>query len=289
MITMKGKYNTANVMIDQIDDMTREQIQGFLNHPAFGNTYIAIMPDCHKGAGAVIGMTMKMNDHIIPNVIGVDIGCGMLSFKLSPRDVDLPALDKFIRDQIPSGFNVNSEVANILQSPNLVPEIKASLRRAIQETCDSIELDSHRVMLSLGSLGGGNHFQEFGYDSEGNIWGTIHSGSRNFGKKIAEFYQNKAKEGLKKYFLDGAYPDLEFLPIDSKDAKDYMKAMKAAQVFASYNRYEMARRLMLFFGETEPIEFIESVHNFIDFDGRVIRKGATPANLGQKVLIPFNM
>jgi RNA-splicing ligase RtcB len=195
----------------------------------------------------------------------------------------LPALDKFIREEIPSGFKVNAKEIYLNGAFGI------DFKESVEAVCKSIDLDSHRVLLSLGSLGSGNHFLECGHDSEKNIWVTIHSGSRNFGKCVAEFYQDKAKAGLKKYFLDGIYPELEFLPIDSKDAKDYMKAMKAAQVFASYNRYEMARRLMLFFGETEPIEFIESVHNFIDFDGRVIRKGATPANLGQKVLIPFNM
>ena len=109
MITMKGKFNTANIMIDEIDDTTRTQIQGFLNHPAFANTHISIMPDCHAGKGAVVGFTMKLNDYIIPNILGCDLGCALLSARFDVESVDLEALDKFIKQNIPSGFNRNNE------------------------------------------------------------------------------------------------------------------------------------------------------------------------------------
>lgn len=275
MITMKGQYNSANIMIDTIDDTTREQIQEFLNHPAFGNSYIAIMPDCHKGSGSCIGFTMTMNDYILPSIIGVDIGCGMLMGRFPLKTLDLPKFDAFIKRKIPSGFHINSEI-----SPN-------NLVLPVSEVCYDIGLDPEKSLKALGSLGGGNHFIEAGYDSEGYLVITLHSGSRNFGKCVADFYQHKAKEGLNKYFLGDKYPGLEFLPSDSKDARDYIIAMKVAQQFASENRKIMMGRITEFL-DVGASQIIESVHNFIGDDG-IIRKGATPANLHQKVIIPFNM
>jgi len=274
MITMQGKYNSANVMVNEVDDTTQEQIQSLLDHPAFGKSYIAIMPDCHKGAGSCIGFTMTMNDYIIPNLVGVDIGCGMLMGRFFTTTLDLCKFDEFIKKNIPSGFAINSEIAsNNLELP-------------VTGICDSIGLDPKKSLKALGSLGGGNHFIEVGHDGGGNVVVTIHSGSRNFGKRIADFYQNRAKEGLDRYFLGGKYPSLEFLHVDSGDAKDYLVALKVAQQFASENRRIMMGRIGEFLDS--GCQLIESVHNFID-DDNIIRKGATPANLGQKVIIPFNM
>jgi RNA-splicing ligase RtcB len=133
MQTMKGKYNSANIMIDEIDDTTREQIQGFLNHPAFANTYISIMPDCHAGKGAVIGFTMKVNDYIIPNITGVDIGCGLLMSKFPVKSIDLPKLDEFIKKNIPSGFSINQKSTRI----------DLELESDIRDVCETIEIESY--------------------------------------------------------------------------------------------------------------------------------------------------
>lgn len=277
MFTMKGKYNFANVMIDEIEESTRNQIQGFLNHPAFGKSYIAIMPDCHAGNGAVIGLTMKVNDYIIPNVIGVDIGCGMLSVKLDiedPESFDPSVLDEAIRETIPSGFNINQ-----------VPLDIGHQSVEISETCERIGIDAKKALRAIGSLGGGNHFIEVGLDGADH-WLTIHSGSRNFGLKVANFYQKKAKEGLGRYFIDG-YKDLEFMPIDTSDAMDYLHDMAVAQRFADTNRRKMAERICSEMNII-PLDHISSVHNFIG-DDMIIRKGATSAKLGERVIIPFNM
>jgi RNA-splicing ligase RtcB len=273
---MKGRYNTANVMIDTIDETTKEQIQGFLNHPAFSDTYIAIMPDCHAGKGAVIGFTMKANQYVIPNIIGVDIGCGMLMARFPFKDVDFPRLDRRIKQNIPSGFSINQKIS-----------ADESTIREVTNVCSMIGIDAEKALKAVGSLGGGNHFVEAGFDQEHNLVVTIHSGSRNLGKCVANFYQKKAKEGLERYFIRDQYKDLEFMPIDTDSGMDYLHCMAVAQRFASANRTEMMRRIGVHLRH-EPIELIESVHNFIGEDD-VIRKGATPARLGEKVIIPFNM
>ncbi len=276
MITIKGKYNSANIMIDDIDPGTRDQIQTFLNHPAFANTYISIMPDCHVGIGAVIGLTMKMNDYIIPNVIGVDIGCGMLACCFGRINIDLAVLDKFIREKIPSGFNINNEFAILDQH----------LEEKILDVCDRLNLDIKRVFKSIGSLGGGNHFIEAGRDEDNNLWITIHSGSRNFGLRISNYYQNLARQELEKKSIKNIHKGLEYLIVNSKSGKGYIQDLNIAQTYAAINRKVMMDRIIKKLN-INPIEEIESVHNFIK-DG-IIRKGATSARAGEKVIIPFNM
>jgi len=279
MFVMKGKYNFAHIMIDAIDETTKEQIQGFLNHPAFANTHIAIMPDCHAGKGAVVGFTMKMNDYIIPNIVGVDIGCGMLSRKFAIENIDLPKFDDFIKKNIPSGFSINN---NITESTGLY------FKDEVQEVCKNIGLEDYKKALrAIGSLGSGNHFCEVGKDSENNYWVTIHSGSRNFGLKVANYYQSIAKANLKKYFIGNEYKDLEFLLTNEKDGQDYIRDLKVAQKFASLNRWEMMNRITEYLGYGS-LQEIESVHNFIG-DDNIIRKGATPARENELVIIPFNM
>ena len=280
MITKKGKYNTANIMIDSIDDATDKQIQDFLNHPAFANSYIAIMPDTHAGKGAVIGFTMKMNDYLIPNVIGVDIGCGMLSAKFDLPNIDLKKFDLFIKENIPSGFHIHTDNRHFNQtlSRDLVD---------IYDVCHKIGIDENKVIKSIGTLGGGNHFIEAGIDSKGFIWVTIHSGSRNFGLRVANYHQNKAKEILKQYFSPYVGTGLEFLVVGTPEYNDYLSDLKIAQQYAALNRWYILREIINFFGN-EPIKQISSVHNFIDEDN-IIRKGATPAHEGEDVIIPFNM
>jgi len=289
MFVMKGKYNFAHIMIDAIDETTKEQIQGFLNHPTFANTHIAIMPDCHAGKGAVVGFTMKMNNYIIPNIVGVDIGCGMLSRKFAIENIDLPKFDEFIKKNIPSGFSVNSKYNRYEYSDkDYLYNLDPYFEEEVNDVCQRIDLpDTERVLKSIGSLGGGNHFIEIGKDSENNYWVTIHSGSRNFGLKVANYHQSIAKANLKKYFIGNKYKDLEFLLTNEKEGQDYIRDLKVAQKFASLNRWEMMNRITEYLGYGS-LQEIESVHNFIG-DDNIIRKGATPARENELVLIPFNM
>lgn len=274
MIILKGQYNSAQIMIDEIDDTTRQQIQRMLDHPAFAKTYIAIMPDCHAGKGAVIGFTMKLNEYIIPNIVGVDIGCGVLAARFTVDDLDLPAFDKFIKKNIPAGFSIHLK-AKVGDDPTLRHWTKV------------IGMDYGKALRSIGTLGGGNHFIEVGKDSRGNTWVTIHTGSRNFGLRVANHFQRKARQTMAKYATGKQEKDLEFLLVDSQDGQDYLNAARFAQSYAALNRRTILAEIARFFGH-EPVETIESVHNFIG-DDDIIRKGATPARQGERVIIPFNM
>lgn len=274
MLTMKGRYNSANIMIDDIDITTHEQIQSFLDDLAFADTYIAIMPDCHAGKGAVIGLTMKMNQYIIPNIVGVDIGCGMVSAHFDTVDFDTVALDKFIKKNIPAGFNIHKQ-----QQVNDIDEL--------HHWTKVIGMDYSKAIKSIGTLGGGNHFLEVGKDSQNRIWATVHSGSRNFGLQVANYFQNIARKNFKQHPGYDHHKDLEYLLVKSKDGQDYLNALRFAQKYASLNRSTMMRKITDFFS-SDPVETIESIHNFIG-DDNIIRKGATPAHKGEKVIIPFNM
>jgi len=273
---MSGKHNHAKVMIDDIDEATRGQIQTFLNHPAFGKKRIAIMPDCHAGAGSCIGFTMQLGDYIMPQIVGVDIGCGMLAANYGRIDIDPKALDDQIKGTIPAGHNIHEE-----------PFVPTSDRwDDFSSVCQLAGIDQRKALRAIGTLGGGNHFIEGDKDNEGNLWIVIHSGSRNFGKRIADFYQAKAREACAEFFLEPER-DMEFLPRSHEYAGDYLRAMKMAQHFAHVNRWKMMNAISAYLGR-KPKSSVESVHNYIDFEDKIIRKGAIRAHEGEQCIIPFN-
>lgn len=275
MFTLEGKYNFARIMADTLDQETIDQIYNFLNHPAFSEGQIVIMPDAHAGAGAVIGFTMPMNEYIIPNVVGVDIGCGIESYCLGDIDIYFEGLDKFIRHNIPSGFAIRDRA-----SDQLYPEIEERLYQLAQK----VGMDSTRAFNSIGTLGGGNHFIEIEIDSRERKWLTIHTGSRNFGYQIANYHQNRAQAAMK----DKRYQGLEYLHIDEGGA-EYLEDMKFAQLYAQNNRRVIASKLLGYLGVNSPEDYIESVHNYINFQDNIIRKGAISAYAGEKLVIPLNM
>lgn len=262
-------------MIDSIDQETMSQIYNILNHPAFADGKIVIMPDTHAGAGAVIGFTMPLNDYIIPNIVGVDIGCGIESYCLGEIDIDFNELDKFVRGNIPSGFAIRDKA-----SSQLFPEVKEKLDFLAKK----VGMDAARAFNSIGTLGGGNHFVEIEIDSTTRKWLTIHTGSRNFGLQIATYYQNKAKV----YMKDNSYKGLEYLHINEGGA-EYLEDMKFAQLYAENNRQVIASKLLEYFSVNNPEDTIKSVHNYINFKDNIIRKGAISAHAGQKLVIPLNM
>ena len=278
MYTIKGKYNSANIMLPEgqfADDVTTKQIYSFLNHPAFQDTYIVLMPDLHAGAGSCIGFTMKLNDYVIPNIVGVDIGCGVLTGKLPKNSsINLSSLDEFIRGNIPSGFNVNDKPMSD----------RSILKVPVQAISDKINSNIARNLRAIGTLGGGNHFIELGIDSNNNQWLTVHTGSRKFGLDIANYHQKRAKKYIKDNFITGIQTGLEFMYKDS----EYFDDMNVAQLFARENRSKIMSLLTTYLG-VELSERIESVHNYIDFDTNIIRKGAISAQLNENVVIPFNM
>jgi RNA-splicing ligase RtcB len=307
MLEYQGQYGHAKVMIDNIESSTVQQIYEFLNHEAFTNP-IAIMPDTHTGAGAVIGFTMEMTDKVIPNVIGVDIGCGMLSERFRGDLLDgftLEELDKRIREMVPFGTNVHTKVN---RDRGKLPafgfdfwdEVNKGLKTLsvkwyqrtretwdtpvvdqhwLADLCEKVGMDYERALLSAATLGGGNHFIEVGKDENNLVWITIHSGSRQIGQKIAIYHQRKAKKL-------GRTGPLGWL--DGEDLYKYLIDMVFAQTFASMNRYLMAWLIHHIHGK-DPLERIETVHNFIDFNDFIMRKGAISSYKGEKMVIPFNM
>lgn len=180
MIELQGKYNKCKVFTNNIDNETISQLINLLNQEFVKNNQIRIMPDTHAGKGCVIGTTITITDKIVPNLVGVDIGCGMLAIKLKDKNIDLPNLDSVIRKYVPSGFNIhNSAIADSHAADIIAP------------------VDVDKAYKSLGTLGGGNHFIEVNIDKDGNYWLVIHTGSRHLGIEVCDYYQNLAYENLK--------------------------------------------------------------------------------------------
>ncbi len=289
MIEITGKYNKAFVMIDEIDEETNKQILLFLECPAFAGCYIVIMPDVHAGKGAVVGFTSTFNKYIICNVIGVDIGCGIDAYNTEQMEVNFEDFDKFIRKNIPSGFDIHKTTNHLLnvKSDLLYSEDLVNISK-------KLGIEHEKVLKSLGTLGGGNHFIELDKDETGRLWLSIHTGSRNFGLRIANYHQAKAKDNFRKvYGKDNPYPNLEWLLLEEEDGQEYLKDMKVAQRFAYLNRQIIANTILEgYFGRTQvkdEVESVKSIHNYMDFRDKVIRKGAISAREGEKVIIPLNM
>ena len=283
MFTLKGKYNSANILTDAgIDDTTTSQIYTFLNHPAFAKGYIAIMPDCHAGKGSCIGFTMQLNDYIIPNIVGVDIGCGMYAMKIpgEMNDEDFKAFDEWIRNRIPSGFSIH-------ESPTDAAHYNRDEADIFKDLAWRVGQKSGRVLESLGTLGGGNHFIEIDKTDAGGLWIVIHSGSRNLGLTVAQFHQDRAAEFCRKALVHGIPKGAEYLPREM-GGEEYLGDMALAQLYARRNREAMGHIIMGFF-DCDPEEAFHCVHNYISFEDDIIRKGAISAHEGERVLIPLNM
>jgi tRNA-splicing ligase RtcB len=286
MLEYRGKYNTANVMLDNIEPELVSQIYSFLNHPAFEGGYIAIMPDCHVGNGSCIGFTKQMNNYVIPNIVGVDLGCGIDSYcmgQMTLDDRDLGAFETFIRNEIPSGFSLrNNQIKEWWKNGpfSIDPD-------TLEGITNSLELDYSKVVRSLGTLGGGNHFIELDKDFQDRIWVTVHTGSRNFGLQVCNHYQRKAKALMNEMFIGDAYKGLEFLPMD-KGGLEYISHMQIAQDYAQLNRVHIVNAIITYF--CAPIhDVVYTVHNYISLSDNIIRKGAISAKAGERVLIPLNM
>lgn len=273
---LKGTYGTAKVFTDNIESGAKEQIIKLLNQDFIEGTRIRIMPDVHQGVGCVIGFTADMGNKVIPNIVGVDIGCGILTVELGNIKIDFQTLDEIIYNKIPAGNKVHNNE-------------KCKFDKLEELYCYRNLKEIKRLRRSIGTLGGGNHFIEVDVDENNNKYLTIHSGSRNLGKQVAEIYQkmavNLCSEGSKtKYpkdlcFLTGAYRE------------KYLHDMKICQEYASLNRKTIAEIIItsLLKKTLDEFNYFETVHNYIDFRDNIIRKGAISAYKGEKVIIPINM
>lgn len=296
-------YN-LKIFTDNIGPGAVNQIYTLLDLPPFADSVVRIMPDAHQGKGCVVGFTARLGDKIIPNLIGVDIGCGMLTVKLGKIEPDLEGLDNFIRKNIPAGTNVRDSYSGTDMIDRLY-------------CLDELE-DKDRAYRSLGSLGGGNHFIELDKDDEGEIYLVIHTGSRNLGLQVANHYQKKAieackhapdeeRERVRKELMAQGKPEELDAAIEAVNQKysqrtktppqlcyfegaecePYLHDMRICQEFAIKNRAKIAEDIMHYLG-VHKAESFETMHNFIDGDG-IVRKGAIPAHKGQRVIIPMNM
>ena len=301
------------IFTNNIEESAKEQIDLLLEQEPFKNCKIRIMPDVHAGTGCVIGFTGNLGDKVIPNIVGVDIGCGMLCVELGNIDIDLEKLDKIIRKYIPSGMNVCEEQIQDYDFERLIcyPLLKNK---------------DNWLGKSLGTLGGGNHFIEIDIDEKNNKYLVIHTGSRNLGKQVAELYQEKSihecsyeeekkfeKEetirickslGLEKEIqqklieINKKYDGRTKLPkelcyLQGKSREAYLYDMRKCQAFATLNRELIANKIiseLLGYGnQLHDFNYFYTIHNYIDFIDNMVRKGSISAKKGEKVIIPMNM
>jgi RNA-splicing ligase RtcB len=301
MIELQGKYNNAKVFSDSIEGEAISQIINLLNQDFASGSQIRIMPDAHAGAGCTIGTTMTVTDKVVPNLVGVDIGCGMETAILKNDHVELHKLDKVIHANIPAGFNIRQHSHPYISEIDL-----KSLRCAA-----SVNLE--RAKLSLGTLGGGNHFIELNRDGDGRLYLVVHSGSRHLGKQVAEYYQNEAARCLKRKsgaanelinelkrqgYEHAIQAELKKLGVHKIDKNlayaegalldDYLHDMVIVQKYAELNRQAIMRDILKEM-KLKPEESFTTVHNYIDLDSMILRKGAISAQADERVLIPINM
>lgn len=264
-----------------VDSSAYDQINTIKKHPAFYKL-IAIMPDVHKGMGCVIGFTGTFNNSIIPTIVGVDIGCGVITYKLPKNiELDLPALYAFIENNIPTGFNKHNKAMRFDSNQ------KATIKRC-EKLVQSKKLNAN-PSLQAGTLGGGNHFIEVERSpTTGDTYITIHSGSRKFGHAVANYHQAKAKELMKEKNIS-VPKDLEYLPMNL-GGNEYLNDMYLAQDYASMNRRLMLNSILKYLNvKYDAVQLTESVHNYISERDNIVRKGAIAAHKNTSVVIPLNM
>lgn len=311
MKLVEGKYNTAKVFTDVVEEKSLQQIKTLCDQEFTSGAKIRLMPDVHAGAGCTIGTTMTIKDKIVPNLVGVDIGCGMETLMIhkdseAAVNFDPAKLDKVIRKNIPSGFDIRKFQHNFVEEVEW-DKIKGTYNK-------------HRAKMSLGTLGGGNHFIEADKDEDGNLYIVVHSGSRHAGLEIAEYYQEmawKQLNGRTKADIDamicrlkeeGRQSEIEAqMAVMSRQTKtlvpkdlafvsgylfdDYINDMRIMQHFAMLNRKAMVNTISigLHLKEEEIVDQFTTIHNYIDTENMILRKGAVSAQQGEKLLIPINM
>lgn len=303
MLELKGKFNTAKVFANAIDQTAVSQIINICNQKAFEESRIRIMPDVHAGKGCTIGTTMTITDKVTPNLVGVDIGCGMEVLDLGKNAMDFEMLDRIIHERIPAGFSIREKAHPFLDNIGLK-----------QLHCYD-QINEQRAELSLGSLGGGNHFIEVDKSDAGTYYLVIHSGSRHLGVDVDNYYQNEAHRKLSSKFdrdaktaiiermkSEGRTQDIqsELQKMTSKSVPkelaycedelfdQYLHDMRITQLYAMWNRRAMADEILKGMGIPSFGGFT-TIHNYIDVENMILRKGAVSAQKGERLIIPINM
>ena len=305
MIEIQGKFNTAKIFTDVVDNASITQVQELCSQAFTAGSRIRLMPDIHAGKGCTIGTTMTITDKVVPNLVGVDIGCGMETTRIQESYMELQKLDKLIYEKIPSGFSIRDRAHRYLSQIDL------------NELCCAKHVDLLRAEKSIGTLGGGNHFIEVDKDDEGNLYIVVHSGSRHLGVEVASYYQEagykvlnrtddasieviitqmkaegrekeiqKTLKKLKNLKQTGIPKALAY--VSGELFEQYLHDMKIVQRFAMLNRQAMVDEIVCGLGLHVEEQFT-TVHNYIDTESMILRKGAVSARSGEKLLIPINM
>lgn len=293
----------VKIFAKTIEAEAMKQIEEMATSEAYRDCKIRIMPDCHAGKGCTVGTVIQTAGKVVPNTIGVDIGCGMLVVELGKKDINLSLLDRIINESVPSGCDVHEKP----QLKEMSPFMSHRLHH-LYESTPVFDLDY--IKRSLGSLGGGNHFIELDEDEQGCKYLVVHSGSRNLGVKVCNYFQHLAKknvnhreerkriiEDLKKYGLEkeinntlrrlgNVPPDLAYL--EGKDLDDYNFAVHVCQDFAYESRWNIANTILRGL-ELLHDGFFTTVHNYFNIHSGIIRKGAVRAEKDEQLIIPLNM
>lgn len=307
MIKIEGAHNTAVCFCDELEKSAAGQIRAVCNYEEFADCKIRIMPDVHAGMGCTIGTTMTITDKIVPGMVGVDIGCGMETVRIKEKEIDFDKLDELIRREIPYGRDIRKEEHSLNSEIDL------------DELCCANHVNLDRARKSIGSLGGGNHFIEVNKDDDGYLYIVVHSGSRHLGNEVAKYYQNEgfnALCGTAKFQIENMITELkaqgrskeinkklkklryersktipvpkDLAYVEGKLFDEYIHDMKMIQHFATLNRKAMMDVVVNGLGVTVEEQFT-TIHNYIDTDEMILRKGAISAKKGEKIFIPINM
>jgi RNA-splicing ligase RtcB len=305
VITIQGQYNIAVCYTNELEGAALEQIRAVCDRPEFSGCKIRIMPDVHAGKGCTIGTTMTIQDKIVPGMVGVDIGCGMETVELAECEIDFAKLDALIREKIPFGREIR-DIPHFLNSEIDLTQLRCA---------DQVNLD--RAIHSIGSLGGGNHFIEVDQAGDGRLFLVVHSGSRHLGTEVADYYQNEGRralwggakhqiqETIAKLKAEGRFQEIQktitalkkeheldipkdLAYVEGKLFDDYIHDMKLTQQFAVLNRKAMVDVILEGMGLT-AVDIFTTIHNYIDTDAMILRKGSVSAKKGEKLLIPINM
>ena len=305
MIEIKGKYNEAKIFTDVVDQSSIAQVQELCNQEFTSGSRIRLMPDIHTGVGCTIGTTMTIWDKVVPNLVGVDIGCGMETIRIRESHIELQKLDKLIYQKIPSGFSIREKAHKYIN------QIDLSALYCLPY------IDLPRAEKSIGTLGGGNHFIEVDRDEEGNLYIVVHSGSRHLGVEVAKYYQEEGYKVLNhtddrsmekliaQMRAEGREKEIQkeikrlknlkqtnipkaLAYVSDELFEQYIHDMKIVQHFAMLNRQAMMDEIIKGM-KLHVEEQFTTIHNYIDTHDMILRKGAVSAQQGEKILIPINM
>ena len=305
MLEVTGKHNQAKIFTDVVDQASIAQVIELCNQEFAAGSRIRLMPDIHARAGCTIGTTMTITDKVVPNLVGVDIGCGMGTIRVREGHMELQKLDKLIYEKIPSGFDIRAKAHRYLDQIDL------------EELCCARHVDLLRAEKSIGTLGGGNHFIEVDRDDEGQLYVVVHSGSRHLGVEVAKYYQEEGYKALNRTD-DGSLQELvaelkaagrqkeiqkelkrlknlkrtavprQLAYVEGTLFEQYIHDMKLVQQFAELNRQAMIDEIVKGM-KLHVEEQFTTIHNYIDTDAMILRKGAVSARAGERLLIPINM